>query len=1121
MNKHTLNYHTRLHDWYRQHSIKLQKQELLQQLQQQQLHHRQQQQQQTTDPAGTGEVPARDGGNLTQDKLHAIHDWCADVNRNLFRVKKREAPPLFRRCRVTSASTVASGNSSSAAWGRRQARGGVAGSTSAHFRAGDPRRVRSADVFTVTGHWAKQPKAMLSGGELLAKRPVTAPRNHFNAATQRVKQTSTEELDLCIRNSRDAGEALDAEGQMARTLPRVNHDSLHLRSNALVLKQNGPRLAERGLYSPRDSLSNTPDPSAGKLINRFLQHEASRNHCASCKPAQTEEGRRAKSANTGARLRFMDEAGDVSEALDSNQINEASMNHQRAVELAKNAKNSQYSRQRPATSKAGGRPDTGVADSTQTGNAVTAEPSKVSTAPSAITRGEDQQEEEEQARSPSDTLLHVRPGFCNKCSGIYSGPGKDDARDTSASPACGNCIHGISVDSTQQLQRQLKLKQQQQQQQSAHTRKQRVTAEERIDMELRKTEMEVSQVESRLSENGIHYSAERAGIREETRGLIRPGTTSTAALRARLAAQMAMDEEDGEDALDTADGLRGKSEYSDDESNDLSGSHDSLDHGLEQSPAKKTRKSAGHVTIITGGGHDGDDDSANNNKNGAVNGYVEDSNGERGRDGENDPRGHDQIPIRMHHKDDEYAADDCDNDGDDDDGSMEPPDPAQLTRVRGSHGGRRKSISFTYKPVIAAPSISNGLLNVLSIDDCKFHMRYSPHKILEEHEITENLMVPLSLLQFNEDDDEEEEGDDEDDDNGSEAGQPKQQQQRPQHHDTNSKVAMRISRSPSPELIYTGNERRAKGLSNKNLNNKGENRNGAASPNTSICSSTARKATAANVRKFRALHDPDDMYYHKSQRPRSACLARAFHTLIHDRTIMQRLDTPSKTNNNNNNTINNTNNNSNNNNNIRNVSVRVRTSAKSLKDGQKKSATLGGGGSHGPRGSEKWDARDTIDGVLKVEGGPKYRKINAALRRHMGELMQEQCKKLQVQYQRQRNAGQLRLGNKRGGGGVPSPSPSLSVSLSLESLPQTKKGILKPSTATDDSDDHVLQTLDNNGRATETESGDKGPSEVTESEHKDQTEVTESENKDQTEVTESEHKDQTEMTELDDKGQAL
>ena len=39
---------------------------------------------------------AAQGGNLTQDKLDFVSKWCSDVNKSLFRVKRKESPPLYR-----------------------------------------------------------------------------------------------------------------------------------------------------------------------------------------------------------------------------------------------------------------------------------------------------------------------------------------------------------------------------------------------------------------------------------------------------------------------------------------------------------------------------------------------------------------------------------------------------------------------------------------------------------------------------------------------------------------------------------------------------------------------------------------------------------------------------------------------------------------------------------------------------------------------------------------------------------------------------------------------------------------------------------------------------------------
>ncbi|GFR93933.1 hypothetical protein ElyMa_006238000 [Elysia marginata] len=997
MNKHTLNYHTRLHDWYRQHSIQLQRQEP-----------QQQQQQQIADPAGTGEVLACEGGNLTQDKLHTIHDWCADVNRNLFRVKKREAPPLFRRCRVTSASivaTVASRSSSAAAWGRQKVKSGITGDTSQQFLSTDPRRVRSAEVFTVTGHWAKQPKVKVTGGELLAKRPGTAPRNIYaTPIAQHKKQTSTEDLDLCVTNSRDT-----ADMQDARALPRVNHDSLHLRSNALVLKQNGPRLAERMPSSPRDSAIMTPDP--GKHVTRLIHSATRQQVCTSCKfTGALGTGRaRAKSAHPGARLRFMDEAGEVTKVLDNTAANtHEDSNQQRAVEIAQNAKNDESSRQRPGTCK----PRSQAALKTQDGKE--AEDVNDQVKLSAIHRAK-----QDSPQEPPDTLLQVKPGFCNTCSGIYSG-----STDALAATACGDCIHGIKLDSTQQLQHNLQIQ-----------RRQRfgpgpmMSAEENLNTELRKTAMEVSRVEARLSENGIHYSAERAAIREEHRrsGFGRPSTSSAAQLRARLASQMALDEDTDGEERDTRD----RSEYSDDEPHEPetenSGDTDTKDgeatglFGTDE--GERVKKEEMHVTILTGRDYDGGDQSQ------LANGHSN----EHDLDIGHNTQGVDHLPTDSAQKDTNSVGDiqsnnACTNNAENTDGDKK--ESPELSRPSLAREGRRKSISFNYKPVIAAPSVSNGLLNVLSIDDCKFHMRYSPHKVLEEHEITENLMLPLALLQFNNDND----------NNDNNNNTPKHLQQQ---NETNSRVAMRISRGSSPDNDHACNGHDLKGV---NTNNNVEED---LSPNTSIRSSTARRATQANVRRFKAMNDPDDINFLRHQRPKSACLAQAFHTLIHDRTVMQRLD-------NINNNIGNSRNSTTNDPTTRPNNTLQKSAVKHLNKSPRPPLNVGGKrtasahvGKSLHKGAKKWEFQDEIDSPPKKEGGPRYRLINAALRRHMGDLLQEQCKKLQVRYQRQRNVGALGVGKKKrcDGGTSPSISPTPSLSLSLDSLPQTKKGILKTPTS--------------------------------------------------------------------------
>ena len=688
MNKHTLNYHTRLHDWYRQHSIQLQKQEVHhhhQSAQQQQ--QQRQQQQQYIDPAGTGEVLPSEGGNLTQDKLHAIHDWCADVNRNLFRVKKRETPPLFRRCRVTSASTVASRTSSAAAWGRQQTKGVAMGSGSLQIRSADPRRVRSAEVFTVSGHWAKQPKAKVTGGELLAKRPMTAPRNIYNPTNaQSVKQAPDKDLEFCVRNSRDTGDPKDADDKSTKVLPRVNHDSLTLRSNALVLKQNGPRLTERMPNSPRDYAISTLDPGRHSPIRYKV--------CASCNTPGAVNMRSAKSAKleatTGVKLRFMDEAGGVSKVLDTNTNTQDLRKDQQTVKNTKTAKHDEKSRDAPGTNKVHGQAGMKVIQESR----VIVNHDHQEKLPVMNGRGEDVLDE------PADTLLHVKPGFCNTCSGIYS-----DECDNATVPTCGNCIHGINVDSTQQLQRNIQ--QQRQHKENYHILQRvspKLSPEERLTVELQKAEAEVSRVENRLSENGIHYSAERAAIREEHRGSgrVRPGTSSAAQLRARLAAQLALDEDTEEDQ-DVRDG----SEYSDDELPQPEAADLVIDGGDAEGPPGTADKRV-HVTIIT------------------------DRDQEHGRHGE-EQVGHgvelgDIDPKLSTADQDDIECVDDDDEANDEDG--ESPDLSMKNQTKGgSRGERRKSISFGYKPVIAAPSVSNGLLNVLSIDDCKFHMRYSPHKV--------------------------------------------------------------------------------------------------------------------------------------------------------------------------------------------------------------------------------------------------------------------------------------------------------------------------------------------------------------------------------------------------------
>ena len=584
----------------------------------------------------------------------------------------------------------------------------------------------------MTGHWAKQPKAKVNGGELLPKRPGTAPRNIYGAATaQRLKQASTDNLDLCVRNSRDTGDQGNADGQTAHALPRVNHDSLHLRSNALILKQNGPRLPERILTSPRDNATPTPEPVAMRpSFNRQTHPPASNQVGSTGKPRGADGVARAKSAHpglsTGTRLRFMDETGGVSKVLENGHTHQESNDHQRAMELAKNAKNDEYSRQRPGTSKVRGKPGvqaTMAGSAEQTGDHIRAV-------------GADQEPEMIASRDSSDMLLQVRPGFCNTCSGIYSDPVKDERGYTqAASTGCGDCVHGINMDSTQQLdrsiQQQHEVHKQEWQRENYHIPRQRsasvkLSVEERLTSELKKTEMEVSRVESRLTENGIHYSAERADIREEHRGpsFARPGTSTTAQLRARLASQMALDE----DSLDTPGGFKDMSEYSDIDDDDVNGAIEESDgdsdghgdggNGLLNTAEKRAKRGVVHVTIVTGRDEDSE--------------RLVRENG----DGKDSAPGKDQNLANG--GDDEHEIDCVEDNGDiddnesksDEDEEMKSAELARIGRVRsGSSSGRRKSISFTYKPEIAHPSVSNGLLNVLSIDDCKFHMRYSPHKV--------------------------------------------------------------------------------------------------------------------------------------------------------------------------------------------------------------------------------------------------------------------------------------------------------------------------------------------------------------------------------------------------------
>ncbi|XP_012943650.1 uncharacterized protein LOC106013173 [Aplysia californica] len=893
MNKHTLNYHTRLHDWYRQHSIQQEKQQQQQSLQQELggglghggVHASTHSLAVVAPACGTSADHAAAGAHLSQDKLYFISQWCSEVNKTLFRVKRKESPPLYRRCRLGGASSkdlTASGV-------------GLSGGKS----TADPRRVRSAEVFTLAGHWSKQPKPTLSGGELLptsSQVKIGGGRGgDYNKRDPANHVGDSRGVDLCVRNSKDK------DCQHEPPMARINHDSLNVRSNAFILRHqyNNGRYSRPGgaglvnaVLSPRSSatqLEKLDKEQRGLLYNNDLPSAR----------------RRAKSAamhSTRRRLHGMDEEQDEEEEeegeRDYSRTNgaaksgEESHSSHKELERLNNAKNEE--------------------DSLRQQNLRPVSSSHKSRVASSKTKASSMSDLYEEGEDGNSTLVrkiinvvvtdeaNVNPQLCNDCN--------QNLADKAAKEAAEN-EETVRKILNEELERTKRL---------AETEKQ-------IDQEITKAEVNVKHVTNRLTEDSLHYSSEREALRlvNANKSFTIPNNFDDLEDERNISFEDINGDED-----------KMSEEVSDDAHSDINSD--------ASSPIKVTaarRKSLVRIKI------ENVDDENNASK--------EESNTEN------------QQPAVVK---DSRSLSVSESD------QMEAPDVEMLKIIQERRGSRRKSLSFGIKPTVGNLSTSNSLLHVLSIDDCKMSMRYSPHKILEEHEVTDSLMLPLSQILTSEYL------------NSSPENSPRETGKGNKYNDNNnnnngvvdsaraygSKAAMRVS--------------------------------GQDSGMTTLRTASAHHATKTNKMQYRILTDPNDPGYYKNMRPQSACLAKAFNTLINDRTIMQRLgDRPGTASNANNGR-----------NRIRSASTKSLTA----------SAT----------------------GSKPAYEGPVYQRANTVLKKQMEALLQRHSSQMKARYERLKNNPTphkkplvLTLG-------VPSLNEEVSEkSLSLESLPLVKKGILKDS----------------------------------------------------------------------------
>ncbi|BFZ17977.1 hypothetical protein BsWGS_21016 [Bradybaena similaris] len=203
MNRHALFYHTRLHDWYRQHSILQEKQRF---------HH-------------SDDIPppslANGSGQLTADKLTFINDWCLEVNETFFaeEEKKKKTPkPVLKHQQHKQRSSPKDFSKST-----------------------DFKPVRGTHTSTMTDTQNKNFQSVKHTGLSTTARGAVRRPNGGLADKHRYRQHAKKtglsnvkagKLDLCVRNS--TKEVIDDNSGT-----RGSHNFLTTRRSQMKQKQNG------------------------------------------------------------------------------------------------------------------------------------------------------------------------------------------------------------------------------------------------------------------------------------------------------------------------------------------------------------------------------------------------------------------------------------------------------------------------------------------------------------------------------------------------------------------------------------------------------------------------------------------------------------------------------------------------------------------------------------------------------------------------------------------------------------------------------------------------------------------------------------------------------------------
>lgn len=215
MNKHTLNYHTRLHDWYRRHVII----------------QREQHQGSDTDPLPS---PVPGCGTLTKDKIHFISDWCSDVNKTFSKLHRKET----------------SSNNWLPAHGAARSRGDLV------RRRVQPSRQSLEIILPLTD--TKQRRTNVKLRELLQPENTKVRISHTEdvRGNETINRKSIQpsknsrDIDFCVINSKwgFAG---------TKDFPRISHDLLNARSNVLSFKQSGGSLSGQNMNCAGNDIPKT------------------------------------------------------------------------------------------------------------------------------------------------------------------------------------------------------------------------------------------------------------------------------------------------------------------------------------------------------------------------------------------------------------------------------------------------------------------------------------------------------------------------------------------------------------------------------------------------------------------------------------------------------------------------------------------------------------------------------------------------------------------------------------------------------------------------------------------------------------------------------------------------